>query len=244
MKKLKSRRLSKKAKFLLLVGLPLLVLGAYVGYSAMAWQGYKESVGQIVSRQDRLRDALGEDKLEWGQLADRVTTYRKDVLGSSCDTPPLVGWQQLVVSDWRLAVERCQDKRGESVDLATRLGEAVDYINFDRQVAGVLKPLVQAPDTMVAQADWASMYEAWRLADERLTGIDVPAGAELVYNSALQAVRTVAGAWEALIEANEAEDSAKFMTKQSELTDAYGAFDDLRSVSTDYLSQVAGVLED
>lgn len=88
-------------------GVMLLILGAYVWWSVASWQRFQDTVDtQMRDFQALIRRQLSAPDLSLATVEDLVTRSQQ-MQETLCDQSPLIEWQKHLSSRLRSAVEKC-----------------------------------------------------------------------------------------------------------------------------------------
>ncbi len=227
---------SSKRRWLIIGGIGLLVvalIAAYIILSQRYWGGYQADAS---ARVDTIKGAVDAAlKMTGGSEAERekkLAAFESvgATLGDTtiCDVPMMYQWQGLLDQPKSLT-QACRLQQEKLAAFQSQLHVMTTHLRGEVELAKLLATLPSADE--VDDVKWGEIHKQWQSAMAAVAAAKVPESLTPVKQLAQQKLEAVTKSWQALLEAHEAKDRAKYEAALAELTTAYGALGEISTLS-------------
>lgn len=219
----------------IIFGLVILTLsGALYGLlSIRAWDSFDAA---RISRQSEAKTNLQaalvlpartpEERRNKIKTLEVVTTDYANAAVATCKPQTMIAWQSMLVKAYRERITACESEDSQTSTFMTQLREVLDFLKDEQAVTEILTKL-KTDTEVVAEDQWSARLTAWQNTQVSIDKLQTSKGFANVKVKAVEVAKSIAAAWQELIDASAAKDRARY---EKALADLGTAYDSLESV--------------
>lgn len=248
------KRLSSKHRRIILimavVSGVVLIGGGYIFWSINTWNTYKTSYegwqNELRIEADKamnLSSATPSERTKKKNAFKDVSAKINSVRGSLCNVSAGAAWQRFV-GELRQREESCARVVDRASVFGDKTKQVIAYLEHEQALAATISAAISASADKVTETTWSSQVSIWQNAGNVITKMSVSETSfKVVKTAALDKIKAIESAWQAVIAAHEAKDKAKYVEAQTALATAYAGLSELVNVGAQQFSAVADSLQ-
>lgn len=209
----------------------LVVLALYAVTSLRTWQNIARM--NSVTIVNEFRTKISSDSTLSSLTAEQIsalTVFAEDsTQPAPCYPSWLYDWQKYIFNQ-QLTIDACESRRVQLINAQTTAKNIVLLINDTNAIAAILQPIVNT-SYPVPEDQWNAQLTVATSAAEQLNTLAAAEMNQPIKEAALTAAKNLQSSWQALIDANEANNTEAFSSATQSLAKAYADFSEITTAA-------------